>query len=72
MIISRGAFLGRLIGVTVSMLLVFGQAASAQSFTNQRQEQYVPTTWVDPDGCEHWVMDDGSEGFMTPKFTRDG
>ena len=72
MIISRGAFLGRLIGVTVSMLLVFGQAASAQSFTNQRQEQYVPTTWVDPDGCEHWVMDDGSEGFMAPKFTRDG
>ncbi len=35
-------------------------------------ERYVPTIWVDPDGCEHWVMDDGVEGFMTPHVTRDG
>lgn len=35
-------------------------------------ERYVPTIWVDPDGCEHWVMDDGFEGFMTPHVTRDG
>ncbi|MFW8594274.1 OmpA family protein [Cribrihabitans neustonicus] len=35
-------------------------------------ERYVPTIWVDPDGCEHWVMDDGSEGFMTPHVTPDG
>ena len=35
-------------------------------------EAYVPTIWVDPDGCEHWVMDDGWEGYMTPHVTRDG
>lgn len=35
-------------------------------------ERYVPTIWVDPDGCEHWVMDDGAEGFMTPHVTPDG
>lgn len=35
-------------------------------------ERYVPTIWVDPDGCEHWVMDDGAEGFMTPHVRRDG
>jgi len=35
-------------------------------------EAYVPTIWVDPDGCEHWVMDDGWEGYMTPRVTRDG
>lgn len=35
-------------------------------------ERYVPTIWVDPDGCEHWVMDDGAEGYMTPHVTRDG
>jgi outer membrane protein OmpA-like peptidoglycan-associated protein len=29
-------------------------------------------TWVDPDGCEHWVFDTGLEGFMTPKLQRDG
>lgn len=36
------------------------------------QETYIPTVWVDPDGCEHWVFDDGVEGFMTPNVTRDG
>ncbi|MCD9149184.1 OmpA family protein [Pseudophaeobacter flagellatus] len=35
-------------------------------------ERYVPTIWVDPDGCEHWVMDDGAEGYMTPHVTPDG
>ncbi|UWQ19618.1 OmpA family protein [Jannaschia sp. M317] len=35
-------------------------------------ERYTPTIWTDPDGCEHWVMDDGAEGFMTPHVTRDG
>ncbi|MGR3433339.1 MAG: OmpA family protein [Shimia sp.] len=35
-------------------------------------ERYVPTVWVDPDGCEHWVMDDGWEGFMTLKTDRQG
>lgn len=34
--------------------------------------QYIPSIWVDPDGCEHWVMDDGAEGFMTPHVTPDG
>jgi outer membrane protein OmpA-like peptidoglycan-associated protein len=35
-------------------------------------ERYVPTIWVDPDGCEHWVMDDGAEGYMTPHTNRQG
>ncbi|WP_372840557.1 OmpA family protein [Phaeovulum sp.] len=35
-------------------------------------EQYVPTIWIDPDGCEHWVMDDGAEGYMDNRLTRDG
>lgn len=35
-------------------------------------EAYVPTIWTDPDGCEHWVMDDGTEGYMTPHVNRQG
>jgi OmpA family len=35
-------------------------------------EKYVPTIWVDPDGCEHWVFDDGFEGYMSPHLNRDG
>ena len=35
-------------------------------------ESYVPGIWTDPDGCEHWVMDAGAEGFMTPNVTPNG
>ncbi|MBR9652602.1 OmpA family protein [Thalassobius aquimarinus] len=35
-------------------------------------EKYLPTIWIDPDGCEHWVMDDGAEGYMSPHVNRQG
>lgn len=35
-------------------------------------ERYLPTIWIDPDGCEHWVMDDGAEGYMSNHLKRDG
>ena len=38
----------------------------------QEREIYQPTIWIDPDGCEHWVMDDGAEGFMSPHRDREG
>ena len=37
-----------------------------------RGADYTPTIWVDPDGCQHWVMDDGAEGYMTPNVNRHG
>ena len=54
--------------------LMLAAAASAQtpSQTGRDGGQYIPTIWVDPDGCEHWVMDDGAEGFMTPHVSRNG
>ena len=36
------------------------------------QQSYKPGIWIDPDECQHWVMDDGVEGYMTPHVTRDG
>lgn len=30
------------------------------------------TIWVDPDGCKHWVVDDGLEGYMSPVLNLDG
>lgn len=61
--IVRASWLG---GAALGMALIATPAAA------QQVEQYVPTVWVDPDGCEHWVMDDGVEGYMTPHVTRDG
>lgn len=45
---------------------------SSQNTRTVRGEQYIPGIWVDPDGCEHWVMDDGVEGYMDPHLDRKG
>lgn len=55
--------------------LVLGMVAGPAVAQEQRViegEEYTPTIWIDPDGCEHWVMDDGFEGFMSPHRNRDG
>ena len=33
---------------------------------------YQAGIWVDPDGCQHWVMDLGVEGMMSPVLQNNG
>lgn len=58
----------------IAAVALQGTAVDAQTRSQQGRDggQYIPTIWVDPDGCEHWVMDDGVEGFMTPHTNRQG
>jgi len=58
--------------LALATLVATGTEASAQQQRTVVGERYVPTIWVDPDGCEHWVMDDGFEGYMTPHVSRQG
>lgn len=67
----KGAVLALCAAVALTWVAAVPTAAQAQSKTIIG-ERYVPTIWVDPDGCEHWVMDDGAEGYMSPHRTRDG
>ena len=32
----------------------------------------VAGIWVDPNGCDHWIIDDGLEGYMSERMTPDG
>ncbi len=68
---SRLYKLARIWIAVVASVLVLTDAATA-GHTAGHSERYVPGIWVDPDGCEHWVMDDGWEGYMTPNVTPDG
>jgi outer membrane protein OmpA-like peptidoglycan-associated protein len=60
---------GTMAMVITTILGIPDRALAQQTVTGER---YVPTIWVDPDGCEHWVMDDGAEGYMTPNVNRQG
>lgn len=48
------------------------QSGSVYSSSDEAPGSYVAGIWVDPDGCQHWVMDLGFEGMMDPVMTRDG
>ena len=69
-------FAGKMLkGLAAAALCVATVAGPAQAQQQQGRgwnERYVPTIWVDPDGCEHWVMDDGLEGYMDNHLTRQG
>lgn len=28
--------------------------------------------WVDPQGCDHWIIDDGLEGYLSQRLDRNG
>lgn len=28
--------------------------------------------WVDPNGCDHWIIDDGLEGYLSQRLDRKG
>ena len=67
----------KVVSMAIGCLVFAGTAIAADSNvtiskSTQKAERYVPGIWIDPDGCEHWVMDDGVEGYMTPHVTRDG
>ncbi|WP_297769646.1 OmpA family protein [uncultured Roseovarius sp.] len=59
-------------GAVALGLVVTAGMAEAQQQRTVVGERYIPTIWVDPDGCEHWVMDDGAEGYMSPHVNRQG
>ncbi len=85
MVKSFSDAIGRLIKVAAASALVIStvaisaEQAGAQNWSantgsqsGRDNGQYIPGIWVDPDGCEHWVMDDGVEGYMTPHVNRQG
>lgn len=63
------------VGAAAAALVLTSLSASDASAQRQRTivgERYVPGIWIDPDGCEHWVIDNGIEGYMAINRTPDG
>ena len=34
--------------------------------------QLVAGIWVDPNGCDHWIIDDGVEGYLSARLDKYG
>ena len=35
-------------------------------------EERASGIWIDGNGCDHWILDDGFSGYMSPRLTEDG
>jgi len=59
--------------IAVALLGVsFGATGAMAEPVGHELDGAVPGIWVDPDGCQHFVLTDGVEGYMTPNMRPDG
>lgn len=35
-------------------------------------QEMIAGVWIDGNGCEHWIIDDGIEGYMSTRYGPDG
>lgn len=58
--------------VLFTLLSAIGGYSSVNADELLAPGPYKAGIWVDPDGCQHWVMDLGIEGMMSPVLNFDG
>ena len=65
----------------LSLLLPAIVAASActkvdktvdRGFDSKHLSQLQAGIWVDPNGCDHWIIDDGLEGYLSQRLDKYG
>lgn len=39
-----------------------------RGFDSKHLSQLVAGVWVDPNGCDHWIIDDGVEGYLSQRL----
>lgn len=43
-----------------------------RGFDNKHLSQLKAGIWIDPNGCDHWIIDDGIEGYLSQRLDRNG
>jgi hypothetical protein len=68
----------KLIAVLSAGMLVTGCLGDKQNktvdrgFDSKHLSQLQAGIWVDPNGCDHWIIDDGIEGYLSQRLDRYG
>ena len=58
--------------VTLSACGIGGPSDQDGGIDSTPLEAMTAGIWIDGNGCDHWIIDDGFEGYMTPRFGDDG
>jgi hypothetical protein len=43
-----------------------------RGFDSKHLSQLQAGIWVDPNGCDHWIIDDGAEGYLSQRLDQYG
>ena len=43
-----------------------------RGFDKKHLSQLQAGIWIDPNGCEHWIIDDGVEGYLSQRLDKYG
>jgi hypothetical protein len=43
-----------------------------RGFDQKHLSQLQAGIWVDPNGCDHWIIDDGVEGYLSARLDKYG
>ncbi|WP_323779797.1 hypothetical protein [Thalassovita sp.] len=43
-----------------------------RGFDKKHLSQLKAGIWVDPNGCDHWIIDDGVEGYLSQRLDKYG
>lgn len=69
---KRTRYTGLLCVLALSACTV-GEVKNPDTFIDSNDlSQLQAGIWVDPEGCDHWIIDDGLEGYMMARLHRDG
>ena len=71
--------------ILLALTCAFGLAACAdgigsvgpdksrdRGFDSKHLSQLQAGIWVDPNGCDHWIIDDGLEGYLSQRLDKYG
>lgn len=65
----------------IALLAAAGTLAACEATDKTRDRNIFDTKdlsqlkagiWVDPNGCDHWIIDDGVEGYLSQRLDRHG
>lgn len=63
----------------VAIVMALGAVSACSDSTDRdfgvdsgTTEKFAAGIWIDGNGCDHWIIDDGIEGFMSPRLATDG
>lgn len=43
-----------------------------RGFDSKHLSELTAGIWIDPNGCDHWIIDDGIEGYLSQRLDKYG